>query len=101
MPSRTSHKAHSPACSCCVTSRGPRSGDGRRRSWRLSLWPRSELVSLRSPYSPLSGDGALGDAMHHWISFWPDTAAVNGVVVNNLYIAELALSGVIMMTVVA
>jgi cytochrome c oxidase subunit 2 len=43
----------------------------------------------------------LGDAMHHWISFWPDTAAINGVVVNNLYIAELALSGVIMMTVIA
>jgi cytochrome c oxidase subunit 2 len=39
--------------------------------------------------------------MHHWISFWPDTAAINGVVVNNLYIAELALSGVIMMTVIA
>ena len=39
--------------------------------------------------------------MHHWIPFWPDTAAVNGVVVNNLYIAELALSGVIIATVVA
>lgn len=39
--------------------------------------------------------------MHHWIPFWPDTAAVNGVVVNNLYIAELALSGLIMVTVVA
>ncbi len=39
--------------------------------------------------------------MRHWIPFWPDTAAVNGVVVNNLYIAELALSGLIMVTVVA
>lgn len=39
--------------------------------------------------------------MHHWIPFWPDTAAVSGVVVNNLYIAELALSGLIMVTVVA
>jgi cytochrome c oxidase subunit 2 len=39
--------------------------------------------------------------MYHWIPFWPDTAAVNGVVVNNLYIAELALSGIIMATVVA
>ena len=39
--------------------------------------------------------------MYHWIPFWPDTAAVNGVVVNNLYIAELALSAVIMVTVVA
>ena len=39
--------------------------------------------------------------MSHWIPFWPDTAAVNGVVVNNLYIAELALSGLIMVTVVA
>jgi cytochrome c oxidase subunit 2 len=39
--------------------------------------------------------------MYHWIPFWPDTAAVNGVVVNNLYIAELALSALIMVTVVA
>jgi len=39
--------------------------------------------------------------MHHWIPFWPDTAAVNGVVVNNLYIAELALSGFIVVTVLA
>jgi cytochrome c oxidase subunit 2 len=38
--------------------------------------------------------------MYHWIPFWPDTAAVNGVVVNNLYIAELALSCLIMATVV-
>ena len=27
--------------------------------------------------------------MYHWIPFWPETAAVNAVVVNNLYIAEL------------
>ncbi|MBU6462583.1 MAG: cytochrome c oxidase subunit II [Bradyrhizobium sp.] len=39
--------------------------------------------------------------MYHWIPFWPDTAAVNAVVVNNLYIAELGLSGLIMVTVVA
>ena len=39
--------------------------------------------------------------MNHWIPFWPDTAAVNAVVVNNLYVAELALSGLIMVTVVA
>ncbi|HUN94953.1 MAG TPA: cytochrome c oxidase subunit II [Bradyrhizobium sp.] len=39
--------------------------------------------------------------MYHWIPFWPDTAAVNAVVVNKLYIAELALSGLIMATVVA
>ena len=38
--------------------------------------------------------------MYRWIPFWPDTAAVNAVVVNNLYIAELALSGLIMVTVV-
>jgi cytochrome c oxidase subunit II len=37
--------------------------------------------------------------MYHWIPFWPDTAAVNAVVVNNLYIAELAVSGLIMATV--
>ena len=39
--------------------------------------------------------------MYHWIPFWPDTAAVNAVVVNNLYIAELGLSGLIMVSVVA
>jgi cytochrome c oxidase subunit II len=39
--------------------------------------------------------------MYHWIPFWPDTAAVNAVVVNNLYIAELGVSGLIMVTVVA
>jgi len=37
--------------------------------------------------------------MYHWLPFWPDTAAVNAVVVNNLYIAELAVSGLIMATV--
>ena len=38
--------------------------------------------------------------MHHWIPFWPRTAAVNGDVVNALYIAELAVCGLILMTVV-
>jgi cytochrome c oxidase subunit 2 len=31
--------------------------------------------------------------MNHWIPFWPDTAAVNAVVVNNLYVAELGVAG--------
>jgi cytochrome c oxidase subunit 2 len=39
--------------------------------------------------------------MGHWIPFWPPTAAVNGVAVNNLYIAEVVVSGLIMATVVA
>ncbi len=39
--------------------------------------------------------------MYHWIPFWPRTAAVNAVVVNNLYIAELAVAALIMATVVA
>jgi cytochrome c oxidase subunit II len=39
--------------------------------------------------------------MYHWIPFWPDTAAVNAIVVNNLYIAELGVSALIMVTVVA
>ncbi len=39
--------------------------------------------------------------MYNWIPFWPDTAAVNAIVVNNLYIAELGVSGLIMVTVVA
>jgi cytochrome c oxidase subunit II len=38
--------------------------------------------------------------MPHWIPFWPDTAAVSGVAVNNLFIAELGAAGVIMVTVV-
>jgi cytochrome c oxidase subunit 2 len=37
--------------------------------------------------------------MYRWIPFWPDTAAVNAVAVNNLYIAELGLSALIMATV--
>src|ERR1700761_4079069 len=39
--------------------------------------------------------------MYHWIPFWPDTAAVNAVVVNNLYLAELGVSGLILVTVLA
>ena len=39
--------------------------------------------------------------MYRWIPFWPDTAAVNAIAVNNIYIAELALSGLITLTVVA
>ena len=39
--------------------------------------------------------------MDHWIPFWPDTAAVNAVAVNDLYIAELIVSGLITATVVA
>src|SRR5581483_1881766 len=100
-PSRTSRKTRSRAYWCCATSRGRRSGDGRDRSWRSSAPLRSGPGSPRSQYSPRSGDGVSGDGMYHWIPFWPDTAAVNGVVVNNLYIAELAVSGVIMLTVVA
>lgn len=38
--------------------------------------------------------------MYHWLPFWPDTAAVNALPVNNLFIAELCLSGLIMLTVV-
>jgi len=37
--------------------------------------------------------------MYRWIPFWPDTAAVNAVAVNNLYVAELGLSALIMATV--
>lgn len=39
--------------------------------------------------------------MHRWIPFWPETAAINAVVVNNLYVAELAVSALIMATVIA
>jgi cytochrome c oxidase subunit 2 len=38
--------------------------------------------------------------MDHWVPFWPRTAALNGVVVNNLYIAELGVCGLIMAMVV-
>jgi cytochrome c oxidase subunit II len=37
--------------------------------------------------------------MYNWVPFWPHTAAVNGVVVNNLYIAELGVCGLILATV--
>ncbi len=39
--------------------------------------------------------------MQHWIPFWPDTAAVNAASVNALYVAELGLSALIMVTVLA
>ena len=39
--------------------------------------------------------------MYNWIPFWPDTAAVNAVAVNALFVAELGVSAVIMVTVVA
>ena len=39
--------------------------------------------------------------MYHWIPFLPDTAAINAVVVNKLYTAELVLSALIIATVLA
>jgi cytochrome c oxidase subunit II len=38
--------------------------------------------------------------MYHWVPFWPRTAAVNAEVVNELYIAELAVCALIVLTVV-
>jgi cytochrome c oxidase subunit 2 len=38
--------------------------------------------------------------VYHWIPFWPATAALQGVVVNNLFIAELALCLLIVLSVV-
>lgn len=38
--------------------------------------------------------------MYRWVPFWPDTAAINGIVVNNLYVAELGVCALIMTTVV-
>jgi cytochrome c oxidase subunit II len=38
--------------------------------------------------------------MYHWIPFWPDVAAENAVAVNALYVAELGLAGLIMVTIV-
>jgi cytochrome c oxidase subunit 2 len=37
--------------------------------------------------------------MYNWVPFWPHTAAINGIVVNNLYIAELGVCGLILATV--
>jgi cytochrome c oxidase subunit 2 len=37
--------------------------------------------------------------MYHWIPFWPRTAALNGIVVNNLIIAELCICFLILATV--
>jgi cytochrome c oxidase subunit 2 len=39
--------------------------------------------------------------MYNWIPFWPDTASVNADSVNTLFVAELGLSCLIMVTVVA
>jgi len=39
--------------------------------------------------------------MYRWIPFWPDTAALNAIVVNNLYIAELGVALAILATVLA
>jgi cytochrome c oxidase subunit 2 len=39
--------------------------------------------------------------MNAWVPFWPHTAAVSGEVVNNLYIAELGVCGLILLLVVA
>jgi cytochrome c oxidase subunit 2 len=39
--------------------------------------------------------------MYRWIPFWPETAAVNAVAVDDLYIAEVILSALIVVTVVA
>ena len=39
-------------------------------------------------------------SQYQWVPFWPRTAALNGVVVNNLYIAELGVCGLIMAMVV-
>ena len=39
--------------------------------------------------------------MYRWIPFWPETAAINAEAVNNLYIAELVVSGLIVATVIA
>ena len=38
--------------------------------------------------------------MSDWVPFWPRTAAVGGVAVDNLYVAELAICGLILATVV-
>jgi cytochrome c oxidase subunit II len=38
--------------------------------------------------------------MYHWIPFWPDVAAENATAVNALYVAELGLAGLIMVTIV-
>src|SRR5690242_8333667 len=76
-------------------------GGGLFPSWRRSPSPISPPSWRSSRSSRPSDADATGEAMDHWIPFWPDTAAINAVVVNNLYLAELGLSGVIMATVVA
>jgi len=37
--------------------------------------------------------------MRHWLPFWPETAAVQGVAVNNLYVAEAVLCVLIVLSV--
>jgi cytochrome c oxidase subunit 2 len=38
--------------------------------------------------------------MYHWIPFWPRTASVSGTIVNNLFVAELAICFIIALFVV-
>jgi cytochrome c oxidase subunit II len=44
---------------------------------------------------------AKAEAMYHWIPFWPATASNTAIAVNNLFVAELGLSALIMVTVIA
>src|ERR1051326_8419390 len=37
--------------------------------------------------------------MHRWVPFWPETAAVSGTVINNLFITELAVCFLILLLV--
>ena len=42
----------------------------------------------------------MSGAVYHWVPFWPKTAANTGSVVNSLYVAELAISFIILTMVV-
>src|SRR5690349_39642 len=62
--------------------------------------PRRESpLSRYSTGAGATAKNAAAKTMYHWIPFWPETAAVNAVVVNNLYIAEVCVSGLIVATV--
>src|SRR5262249_36947215 len=73
----------------------------RCRCWPPSSPPTPRRGSPSSQSSPRSAGGGTADVMYHWIPFWPDTAAVNADAVDALYVAELALSALIMATVLA
>src|SRR5579872_2209485 len=99
MRRRRNPKARSRSCCCFAMSKVRRLDGLPGPCSPRSSSPTSRPVRRPWRYLSPSADGGMADRMYHWIPFWPDTAAVNAIVVNKLYIAELGVAGVIVLTV--